>query len=507
MKQCKRLIVLVVAMSMMLTLTGCFRKTKEIQKQTYGIDVARYQGTIDWPQVAQSGVEFAMVRLGYRSMSQGQIVEDCNARYNLQEATKAGIPVGAYFFSTAVSKEEAGEEAKWAAKILQDYPITYPVAYDCEGFSDPDSRHHGLSKQERTDIALAFLKTIEVLGYEGMFYGSKNDLQGDVYWDTERIAKRYKIWVAQYPLEPYPVTEKTSYEGEHQMWQHTMSGTVTGIDQPVDLNVAYFGYDGIEPAKSKEPPQEVGPDVEALMNFTQVQEIVTAKEETNLRNMPNQGDDSQIVYTLRNGETAQRVAVSADGWSKLIFNGQTVYAVTNLLTVVDEQGQQIHSDEIQTQFTPVQEQVTAKDLVNLRSLPSVEREDSKIVVQLKKGETALRVGISDNGWSKLEWNGQTVYAVSNYLTTNLTGEEPETQEDSQQIKTQFEPIDDRVTAKEEVNLRSLPSVEDPDCVVVAKIKNGEVVQRTGINRDVGWSRVVYNGQTLYCVSQYLTAAE
>lgn len=507
MKQIKRLTLLAVVLSMMFTLTGCFRKTKEIDKETYGIDVARYQGTIDWPQVAQSGVEFAMVRLGYRSMSQGEIVADCNARYNLQEATKAGIPVGAYFFSTAITKEEAVEEAKWAAKILRDYPITYPVAYDCEGFSDPDSRHHGLSKEERTDIALAFLKTIEVMGYEGMFYGSKNDLQGGEHWDTERIAKRYKIWVAQYPLEPYPATAQTSYTGEHQMWQHTMSGTVTGIDQPVDMNVAYFGYDGIEPAKSKEPPEEVGPDVEALMNFTQVQELVTAKEETNLRNMPNQDADSQVVYTLRNGETAQRVAVSADGWSKLIFNGQIVYAVTNLLTVVDEQGQQVHSDEIQTQFTSVQEQVTAKELANLRTLPSVEREDSQIVGQLKKGETAQRIGTSDNGWSKLEWNGQTVYAVSNYLTTDLTGEQPQNSPDSQQIQTQFEEINDRVTAKLEVNLRSLPSVEDPDCVVVAKIKNGEVVQRTGINRDVGWSRVVYNGQTLYCVSQYLTAAE
>lgn len=80
---------------------------------------------------------------------------------------------------------------------------------------------------------------------------------------------------------------------------------------------------------------------------------------------------------------------------------------------------------------------------------------------------------------------------------------PETPE----IQTQFESISDRVTAKVEVNLRSLPSVDNPDCVVVASIKNGEVVERTGINRDVGWSRVVYNGQTLYCVTRYLTEAD
>lgn len=506
MKHGKRICALLLAAAAALSLCGC-RKTKQTDQMTLGIDVARYQGTIDWQEVAGSDVDFAMVRLGYRSMSQGDIVADCNARYNLQEATKAGIPVGAYFFSTAITKQEAVEEAKWAASILRDYPITYPVAYDCEGFTDPDSRHHGLSRQERTDIALAFLRTIEALGYEGMFYGSKNDLQGGTHWDTERIAKKYKIWVAQYPLEPYPATPQSSYEGAHQMWQYTMSGSVPGIDQPVDQNVAYFGYDGIEPAKAKEPPAQVEPDVEALMNFTQVEEMVTAKEETNLRNMPNLGQDSQVIYTLMNGETAKRVAVSADGWSKLIFNGQTVYALTNYLKPVEETPPA--AGEIQTQFTPVSDTVTAKVEVNLRSLPSVEREDSVILGQLKNGTYLPRTGISDNGWSQLTYEGQTVYAVSSYLTT-----EPDAQQTTQpaqqpqeqpQIQTQFEDINDQVTAKVEVNLRTLPSVEREDSIVVAKLKNGEIVQRTGINKDVGWSRVVYNGQTLYCVSQYLTA--
>ena len=504
----KRICALVLAASMALGLCAC-RQTKETEQQTLGIDVARYQGTIDWQAVSQSDVDFAMVRLGYRSMSQGEIAADCNARYNLQEAAKAGIPVGAYFFSTAITKEEAVEEAKWAAAMLRDYPITYPVAYDCEGFTDPDSRHHGLSSKERTDIALAFLRTIEVLGYEGMFYASKNDLQGGTHWDTERIAKKYKIWVAQYPLEPYPSTPQSSYEGPHQMWQYTMSGTVPGIDQPVDQNVAYFGYDGIEPAKSKEPPKEVEPDVEALMNFTQVDEMVTAKEETNLRNMPNLGEDSQVVYTLMNGETAKRLAVSADGWSKLIFNGQTVYALTNYLKPVTETPPA--EGEIQTQFTPVSDRVTAKVEVNLRSLPSVEREDSVILGQLKNGTYLPRTGISDNGWSELTYEGQTVYAVTNYLETE-SGQQTEPQspapQESQpapQIQTQFEDINDQVTAKDEVNLRTLPSVEREDSIVVVKLKHGEIVQRTGINKDVGWSRVVYNGQTLYCVSQYLTA--
>ena len=101
----------------------------------------------------------------------------------------------------------------------------------------------------------------------------------------------------------------------------------------------------------------------------------------------------------------------------------------------------------------------------------------------------------------------TRYAVSSDLTPAGETTAAAATEDPEGIQTQFEPMNDRVTAKIEVNLRSLPSVEDPDCVVVATIQNGDVVTRTGINRDLGWSRVEYNGQTLYCVSSYLSEAE
>ena len=203
-----------------------------------------------------------------------------------------------------------------------------------------------------------------------------------------------------------------------------------------------------------------------------------------------------------------------------MFEDNTYYAVSSYLTtdlsVKPEQTED--NDGIQTQFTPVHESVTAKKLVNLRKLPSVEHEDAVVIAQLKNGDVATRVGISDNGWSKLEYQGQICYAVTSYLEL-VNGNDPVSSEPSEgnnmaagtasdvEIQTQFEPIQDQVTAKVEVNLRSLPSVEDPRCVVVATLKNGEVVTRTGINRDVGWSRVEYQGQILYCVSNYLTAAE
>ncbi|MGM9548784.1 MAG: GH25 family lysozyme [Faecousia sp.] len=496
--------------------TGCRRGSKRTAKETedttYGIDVAKFQGTIRWEEVAASGVDFAMVRVGLRGMADGEISPDSNARYNLQEAAKYGVKLGVYFFSTAVSEEEAVEEADWVADFIAQYPITYPVVYDCEGFTDPDSRQYGLSKTERTNIALAFLEQIEKRGYEGMFYAAKNEIQDETHWETARIEKGYKIWVAQFPQNVNPAVQTSSYPGNHQMWQYTMDGSVPGINQPVDLNVAYFGYDGVEKPKNETAPEEAFPDVEALMDFTSVDEEVTAKVETNLRDIPSQDTDSTVMYTLKNGEVAIRISVSSSGWSKVLFNGNTYYAVTSYLTTdlnytPPAAGEEDSDDNgIKTAFTPVNEEVTAKVVVNLRKLPSVEHEDATVVAQLKNGEIATCVGVSDNGWSKLLYNGVTCYAVTSYLTP-ADGSAAQTQPEGDGIQTQFEEMNDRVTAKVEVNLRSLPSVEDPDCVVVASLKNGEVVTRTGINRDVGWSRVDYNGQILYCVSSYLMAAE
>lgn len=494
-------------------LSGCGKKNKtvpETDETTLGIDVARYQGTIDWQQVADSGVQFAMIRVGYRAQADGMIKEDPNARYNLQEASRAGIAMGAYFFSTAINEAEAEEEAIWTAEILSGYPITYPVVYDCENFYDPESRQNHLSKVQRTDLALVFLETMEKQGYEAMFYGSKNDLQDDNSWETSRIEEDYKIWVAQYPDRPYPETPQSSYEGIHHMWQYSTNGYISGITQPVDMNVAYFGYEGTNERKARKAPAEAEPDVEAMLDFEVVDQLVTAKNETNLRNIPSQGDDAEVIALLKNGEVTQRIAVSSNGWSKLNYNGQICYAISSYLTedldYQPGQASDTDGDGIQTEFRPMNQQVTAKDVVNLRLLPSVEHEDADIAAKLKNGEIATCVGISDNGWAKLEYRGQIYYAVFSYLTVPGSAASS-SYADTGEIQTKFEAVSQKVTAKKEVNLRSLPSVEDESCVVVALLKNGEIVTRTGINRDLGWSRVEYQGQTLYCISSYLTEAE
>ena len=196
------------------------------------------------------------------------------------------------------------------------------------------------------------------------------------------------------------------------MWQYTTNGVVPGVSQNVDMNVAYFGYKEINDPISDIPPEEAEPDVEAMLNF----------QSTNLRSIPSQGEDSIVLYTLQNGEEATRIAVSDSGWSKVEFNGNIYYAVSSYLTTdmnynaVPEFEEESEDDGVETRFVAVNEKVTAKIEVNLRTLPSVEHPDCKVVTLLKNGTVVTRTGVNDEvGWSRLEYNGQTVYCVSSML--------------------------------------------------------------------------------------------
>ena len=163
------------------------------------------------------------------------------------------------------------------------------------------------------------------------------------------------------------------------------------------------------------------------------------------------------------------------------------------------------SGDTQMTFQDVTEKVTAKEQTNLRDNP--DQDKSTVVATLANGEQADRTGINEQtGWSRLSYNGTICYAVSSYLTTDLNNQTKTSKEagSGDGLKTKFTDANDTVTAKIEVNLRALPSVTNPDASIVAVLHNGETVTRTGINDDYGWSRVDYNGQTLYCVSSYLT---
>lgn len=398
---------------------------------TYGIDVSKFQGTIDWTQVASTGINFAMVRVGYRDSVTGEIKADTNAKYNMQEAEKNGIKVGAYFFSTAVTSTEAVEEADWVANYISKYAITYPVGYNCEGFENSSSRQYSLSKDDRSNFAVAFLNEIYKKGYTPIFYASKNEMANDAKWNTSTLGSKFKIWMAWYNQDTSNISQGPQAGFKYDMWQYSNQGSVAGIKGKVDVNIAYFGYNGTESAKDTSAREVASADVEALMKFTDVNEAVTAKSKTNLRDKPSQGADSTVKTTLLNGVVATRTGVSNSGWSRVVLDGVTYYAVSSYLTTdtsapaQTEATQQPETPEatpapaasgIKTKFTDVNETITAKEMVNLRSKPSVTDADSAVVVTLYNGQTAVRTGINnDLGWSRVEYNGQVLYCVSSFI--------------------------------------------------------------------------------------------
>ncbi len=305
----------------------------EVVGAALGIDVSRYQGQINWDMVAASGVQFAMVRVGYRTQATGVLNEDPYAKYNLQEAQRVGIKVGAYFFSSAINQAEAVEEAIFTANLIDKYQITFPVAYDCEGFRNTTSRQYGLGKDVRTALAVTFLDTIAARGYTPMFYASRNEMTDSKDWNMN-VLNRYKVWVSQYPKDPFPITPASSYAGVHAMWQYTDKAMIVGINGAVDMNVSYFNYDGIAQAKDTSGATQITPDMAASVQYMDVYEVVTTDTKVNLRTVPNTDNPDTIVVPINQGDMIFRTGIGNNGWSKVVLNGQTYYAYSAYLKKV-----------------------------------------------------------------------------------------------------------------------------------------------------------------------------
>ena len=474
------------------TESGTAVKAEELvikEGKANGVDVSKWQGKIDWAKVKKSGIDFAIIRIGFRGEN-GVIYKDDCADYNIQQADKAGVLVGVYFFSTATTAAEALEEAEWTVSAVAGYPISYPVVYDCEGFKSSESRMYGISNAQRTDNALAFLKYVEQNGYEGMLYSAKNELDNSLYWDTARIENSYSVWVARYPDAPYPQTATPDYGGKYDMWQYTDKGSVNGISGNTDMSVSYFTR---QKAAAKNPgarPEDAKAPTVSDNIYTAVSDEVTAKIETNLRDAAT--TKSNIVGVLKNGEFLKRTATGSNGWSKLTYNGKTVYAITSYLAT-DKNYKPQDSVSVSDDFEKAEGQVTAKSETNLRAEPNT---NSEIIATIKNGEFVTRVGVSPSGWTRVNVGGKIAYAKTSLLTTEVLSNSSE----SSSASDGFEKAEGQVTAKSETNLRAEPNTNSE---IIATIKNGEFVTRIGVS-PAGWTKLTYNGRTAYAKTSLLT---
>ncbi len=201
-------------------------------KKVYGIDVSKYQKEIDWEAVKADGVEYAIIRLGYRGYVTPTLMTDDYFDVNMKGAHEAGIGIGIYFFTQATTVKEAKEEANYIIKELSSYPnyVSWPVIIDIEKQDGSRLDAANLSKAEKTKICEAFCKQIENAGYQAGVYSNADYLENEL--DAEKLSESYYIWLAHY-------TDETDYEGTYHMWQYSSDGAVDGITGRVDVNVAY----------------------------------------------------------------------------------------------------------------------------------------------------------------------------------------------------------------------------------------------------------------------------
>lgn len=197
-----------------------------------GIDVSKWNGNINWTAVKNAGVQYVIIRVGYRGSTQGSLIEDPMFRTNIQGAKAAGLKVGLYFFTQAVNEAEAVEEASMCVGLANAFGgVSYPIFIDTESAGGA-GRADKLDKATRTAVCRAFCQTVQNSGYSGGVYASKS-------WFTNKInysqLSGYKIWLAQY-------ASQATLAGRYDIWQHSDKGSIPGISGNVDLNISYMGY-------------------------------------------------------------------------------------------------------------------------------------------------------------------------------------------------------------------------------------------------------------------------
>lgn len=194
-----------------------------------GIDVSRYQEKIDWEKVASDEVEYAFIRLGIRGYTEGEILEDETFQDNIRGALKNDIDVGVYFFTQAMSEEEAEEEAEFVIESITPYRVKYPVVIDVEAVTSTRARGNDLTSEERTKYCITFCEKIREAGYTPMIYGNLKTFM--LLLNIEEL-EDYDKWFAYYDESYY-------FPYDFKIWQYTNKGKVSGIKGDVDLNISF----------------------------------------------------------------------------------------------------------------------------------------------------------------------------------------------------------------------------------------------------------------------------
>ncbi len=194
-----------------------------------GIDLSEWQGDVDWDAVAADGVHFVMLRIARRGYTEGGLYADPKFEEYYAGATGAGLDVGVYFFSQAITVEEAEQEAQFLLELLDGRELALPIAFDWE-IPSREARTAALDGELLTDCAIQFCETVQLGGYQPMIYGSLTIAY--LHYSLDRLTD-YPFWLAQYADAP-------TFRYDFAIWQYSDSGTVAGIEKAVDLNLMFL---------------------------------------------------------------------------------------------------------------------------------------------------------------------------------------------------------------------------------------------------------------------------
>ena len=267
----------------------------------FGADFSKHQGTIDWASVKQSGVEFVILRAAVRGYgSSGNLVTDSQIAANIEGALSQNIDVGIYVFSQAVTTEEAVEEAERALDIIKGYDIKLPIYFDSEYSGAPNrtGRADGLTKAERTSLAVAFCETVRKAGYKAGVYASKSFFYDNL--DYAALQSRgYEIWLAHY------ISSVTDFKYPYNIWQYTSKGSIGGVQSEyADLDIAYYDYANDSDMSERGKNVMVTASSDDFLSFVNTEEKITRYIKTGLASDKEEALRAALLVTNQNASKA-----------------------------------------------------------------------------------------------------------------------------------------------------------------------------------------------------------
>ena len=267
----------------------------------FGADFSKHQGTIDWASVKQSGVEFVILRAAVRGYgSSGNLVTDSQIAANIKGALSQNIDVGIYVFSQAVTTEEAVEEAERALDIIKGYDIKLPIYFDSEYSGAPNrtGRADGLTKAERTSLAIAFCETVRNAGYKPGVYASKSFFYNNLGYAAFQ-SRGYEIWLAHY------ISSVTDFKYPYNIWQYTSKGSIGGVQSEyADLDIAYYDYANDSDMSERGKNVMVTASSDDFLSFVNTEEKITRYIKTGLASDKEEALKAALLVTNQNASKA-----------------------------------------------------------------------------------------------------------------------------------------------------------------------------------------------------------